>query len=75
MKKKTIIISSIAGILISGLCVKFAANSRHVPVIENAAGEERAASDELNEQVRQEAAEPESPGQAEKPERMEPGTG
>lgn len=41
MKKKTIIISAIAGIIILGLCVKLAAGSRNEPVIENAALEER----------------------------------
>lgn len=48
MKKKTIIISAIAGIIILGLCIKLAVGSRDVSVIENTALEERVVSDESN---------------------------
>lgn len=72
MRKKAIIISMIAGIFILGLCVRFSAGSRDVPVVENAAVEDSAAADGLNEWGRQETAEPESLGEvqpeSEKPE-------
>ena len=59
MKKKATIISAIAGIFILGLCVKLAVGSRDIPVIENAALEERAVSDELSGQSEQEKTESE----------------
>ncbi|MDE7446185.1 MAG: hypothetical protein K2N15_10880 [Lachnospiraceae bacterium] len=63
MKKKTIIISGIAGAFILGLCVKFIVNSRDVPVIENAAVEENVVSDEANEWIGQETTESKLPGE------------
>lgn len=59
MKKKTIIVSIIAGIFILGMSVRLAVNYRDVPVMENAAVEERAVPDESNEQTVQEKTEPE----------------
>ena len=63
MKKKTTIISGIAGAFILGLCIKFIVNSRDVPVIENVAVEENVVSDEANEWVGQETTESELPGE------------
>ena len=65
MKKKTIIISGIAGIFILGLGVRLAVGSRDVPVIENAAVEESVVSVESNEQSGQEETESEEPREPE----------
>ena len=74
MKKKAVIISSIAGIFILG--VKIAFGSRDMAVIENVAIEESVASDEANEQVVQETTEPKEPEEvqteSEKPEGENP---
>lgn len=64
MKKKAIIILSITGIFILGLCAKLIVGSRDVPVIENAVVEENIVSDESNEQSEQEKTEPEEPEEA-----------
>ena len=65
MKKKTIIVSGIAGVLVLGLCAKFIVNNRDVPVMENAAVEESAVPDESNEQTVQEKTESEEPRETE----------
>ncbi len=74
MKKKVIIVSGIAGTFILGLCAKFIANNRDVPVIENTAVEESVDSDESNEQTEQEETESEEPRETEEaqPERVKP---
>ena len=75
MKKKAIILSMIAGIIILGLCVRLAVGSREVSVVENAAVEDSAVSDGLNEWGRQEIEELEASEEvqpeSEKPEEAE----
>lgn len=59
MRKKAVIISIVAGIFILCLCVKSVVGGRAVPAIENAAVEEKIASDGPNRQIEQEKTESE----------------
>ena len=75
MKKKTIIISAIAGIFVMVLCVKLAISGRGEPVIESTVVNENAVSDGTNGQLGQEKTKTETPleaqQEAEKPKEME----
>ncbi len=75
MKKKTIVISAIAGIFVMVLCVKLAINGRGEPVVENTVANENAVSDGTNGQLGQEKTKTETPleakPEAEKPKEME----